>query len=115
MPVLTEEFERQPIIWNPRIRDAEGRQLGVRTHIDWASWDRGPATSLLTWLAARCLDADLIAMTYTIDRGVASRISEIDAAIPQQWIEMITEPQIESQQPFLIGWWTFFQSIDSQP
>ena len=113
-PVLTEEFERQPIIWNPRIRDAEGRQLGVRTHIDWAAWDRGPTASLLIWMAARCLDADLIAMTYTIDRGVASRMLEIDAAIPQQWIEAITDPQIESQS-FLTGWWAFFQAIDSQP
>ena len=48
-PALTEEFERQPLIWNPRIWDAEGRQLGERTHIDWAAWDRGPAASLQTW------------------------------------------------------------------
>lgn len=106
-PVLTEEFERQPIIWNPRIRDAEGRQLGMRTHIDWAAWDRGPASSLGTWLGARCLGATVIAGTYSIDRGVTPRILEIDAAIPPQWIETATAPQTQSQ-PFLTGWWAFF-------
>ena len=46
VPVLVEEIERQHVIWNPRVLDAEGRQLGLRTHIDWASWAKGPAASL---------------------------------------------------------------------
>ena len=48
---LVEEFEHRPIIWNPGILDARGHQLGVRTHIGWAAWDRGPAASLQTWLS----------------------------------------------------------------
>lgn len=54
-------------------------------------------TSLSIWLAARCLDTDVQAQTYFIDRGVAPRMLEIDGAIPQQWIEIVTAaPSIES-------------------
>ena len=92
LSVLTKEFEGQPLIWNPRVLDAEGCQLGLCTHIDWAAWANGPAASLQTWLAARCLDADVLGTTYSIARGVIPRIHEIDDAIPHQWIEAVTVP-----------------------
>lgn len=101
-------------MWNPWIRDAEGRQLGMRTHIDWAAWDRGPAASLGTWLGARCLGAMVIGETYSIDKGVVPRMLELDAAIPPQWIEAATSPQIQSQ-PFLTRWWVFFPSTTASP
>ena len=46
-PQSVEEVERQPLIWNPIVLDSIGRQLGEWTHIDWAAWDRGPASSML--------------------------------------------------------------------
>lgn len=39
---------------------------------------------------------------------------EIDAAVPQHWIQAVTDPQPESQ-PFLTGWWAFFTTLDSRP
>lgn len=46
------EIARQPIIWNPRILDSEGRQLlGERTHIDWAAWDLADALMRRLWQA----------------------------------------------------------------
>ncbi|MCO5597044.1 hypothetical protein L7F22_051118 [Adiantum nelumboides] len=44
-PSCQEEIERQPLIWNDYVRDEHGRQLGERTHIDWARWALGPASS----------------------------------------------------------------------
>ena len=84
-PASLPELERQPLIWNPYVLDSEGRQLGQRTHIDWASWDRGPASSMLTWSHMRRLPADFIGEEYSIGRGVAPRMSEIDTAIPEAW------------------------------
>ena len=84
-PASLPELECQPLIWNPQILDSEGRQLGQRTHIDWASWDRGPASSMLTWSHMRRLPANFIGEEYSIGRGVAPRMSEIDTAIPEAW------------------------------
>ncbi|MCO5609885.1 hypothetical protein L7F22_064118 [Adiantum nelumboides] len=53
-------------------------------------------------------------MTYSIGRGVVLRRIEIDAAIPQCWIDAVTEPPIESQS-FLTGWWAFFRTTHSPP
>ena len=49
-PRCREEIERQPLIWNSYVVDTERRQLGQRMHIDWAIWDAGPASSLVSWL-----------------------------------------------------------------
>ena len=69
-PASLLELKRQPLIWNPQVLDSEGRQLGQRTHIDWASWDRGPASSMLTWSHMRWVPADFIGKEYSIGRGV---------------------------------------------
>ncbi|MCO5594013.1 hypothetical protein L7F22_048032 [Adiantum nelumboides] len=51
-PRCKEEIERQPLIWNSYAYSTvdshigvRQQQLGVRTHIDWAVWDVGLATS----------------------------------------------------------------------
>lgn len=68
-PALPEKFEKQPLMWSRHVHDSEGRQLGERTHIDWASWDRGLASSLLQWSMSRCLDADIIVQEHGITLG----------------------------------------------
>lgn len=45
-PQTLEEFERQSLVWNSFVTYEESRQLGEHTHIDWARWDTGPASSL---------------------------------------------------------------------
>ena len=60
------------------VRDHLGRQLGERTHIDWASWDRGPAISLLSWSHYRHLDVDFIVEEFHIACRVCTSIFEID-------------------------------------
>ena len=72
-------------MWNEYVQDQEQRQLGVRTHIDWARWDRGPATSLRLWKESSTVDTELLALELGIRRGVVARIVEIDEAIPIAW------------------------------
>ena len=57
----------------------------MRTHIDWARWDRGLAASVRLWLESSTVDTELLALELGIRRGVAMRMVEIDAAIPPGW------------------------------
>ena len=75
-PNCEEEIARQPLIWNSMVVDGEGRQLGQRTHIDWAAWDCDPAASMRSWAATRQVPADIVAETHSIGRGVHARITE---------------------------------------
>ena len=72
-------------MWNEYVRDQEQRQLGVRTHIDWARWDKGPAASLRLWIESSTVDTELLALELGIRCGVAARMVEIDEAIPLAW------------------------------
>ena len=72
-------------MWNEYVRDQEQRQLGVRTHIDWARWDRGSAASLRLWKASSTVDIELLALELGLRHGVAARMVEIDEAIPPAW------------------------------
>lgn len=106
--VLLEEFQRQPLIWSQWVRDVDGRHLGMRTFIDWAAWDQGPASSLAQWLEVHCLDAQFVGDQFGISRGVATRILEIDQAIPDEWRAAICE--LDAQQVSQdSGWWGFFE------
>lgn len=112
-PTLIEEIERQPLIWSQWVHDDQGRQLGERRFIDWAAWEMGPACSLQQWLAVRCLDADFIARTYGIDRGITGRITEIEAAISEEWTrKLITGADEEASLDS--GWWGFFEPSTDQ-
>ena len=90
-PQLLEEYERQPLIWNPLVLDIEGRRLGERARIDWGFWDRGPASSLgQWWQESRCIDTDVLQQQlFGLCRGVQTRIMEIDASIPHAWSQML--------------------------
>ena len=57
----------------------------MRTHIDWARWDRGSAASLRLWIVPSTVDTELLALELGIRRGVATRMVEIDEAIPPAW------------------------------
>ena len=57
----------------------------MRTHIDWAHWDRGPIASLCLWTESSTVDTELLALELGIHRGVAVRMVEIDEAIPHAW------------------------------
>ena len=57
----------------------------MRTHIDWACWDRGRAASLRLWKESSTMDTELLALELGIRRGVATRMVEIDEAIPPAW------------------------------
>ena len=57
----------------------------MRTHIDWARWDRGPAASLCLWIESSTVDTELLALELGIRHGVVARMVEIDAAIPPSW------------------------------
>ena len=57
----------------------------MRTHIDWARWDRGPAASLRLWTESSTVDIELLALEIGIRCGVAARMVEIDEAIPPAW------------------------------
>ena len=57
----------------------------MRTHIDWARWDRGLAASLRLWKESSIVDTELLALELGIQRGVAARMVEIDEAIPPAW------------------------------
>lgn len=104
-PSSLQEIERQPLIWNSYVLDGEGRQLGVRTHIDWAVWDSGPAASMLTWSEHRQVSADFLEEEYQIGRGVATRMLEIDAAIPEDWDRVMRGLQVL---PSHSGWTAVF-------
>ena len=54
----------------------------MRTHIDWARWDRGPVASLRLWIESSTADSELLALELGIRRGVAAHMVEIDEAIP---------------------------------
>lgn len=107
-PVLLEEVERQLLIWSRWVRDAEGRQLGESTHIDWTSWDSSPAFSLIQWTMSRCLDAHTFAQQYGIHRGVATRIFEIKDAIPEEWAHIL-QSQHSGSPSLDDGWWGYFE------
>ena len=57
----------------------------MRTDVDWARWDRGPATSLRLWIESSTIDTELLALELGIRCGVATRMVEIDEAIPPAW------------------------------
>ena len=84
-PASLAKIERQPLIWNSFVLDAEGRQLGQRTHIDWASWDRGPVASMHGWSETWQLDTDFLADEFAIGRGIRTRLVKINAAILDLW------------------------------
>ncbi|MCO5590943.1 hypothetical protein L7F22_044919 [Adiantum nelumboides] len=82
VPSCREEIERQPLIWNDHARDEHGRQLGERTHIDWARWASRPAFSFAVWAESSYVDTKIMAMDSGIRRGIPARMVEHDAAIP---------------------------------
>ena len=57
----------------------------MRTHIDWARWERGPIASLRLWIESSTVDTELLVLELGIRRGVAARMVEIEAAIPPAW------------------------------
>ena len=57
----------------------------MRTHINWARWDRGPTASLHLWTESSTVDTELLALELGIRRGVAAHMVEIDEAIPPVW------------------------------
>ncbi|KAI5080627.1 hypothetical protein GOP47_0003810, partial [Adiantum capillus-veneris] len=96
------EADRQPPtlirIWDITRAAIQSYRWDVWSSVSGCSaWDRGPATSLQSWLDARFLDADFIAMHFVIHIGMRARISEIDAAIPPNWIRAATTQLAESQ------------------
>ncbi|MCO5562156.1 hypothetical protein L7F22_015782 [Adiantum nelumboides] len=60
VPSCQEEIERQPLVWNDYVGDEHGRQLGEETHIDWARWASGPASSFAVW--AESSGTEIVAM-----------------------------------------------------
>ncbi|MCO5554946.1 hypothetical protein L7F22_008485 [Adiantum nelumboides] len=82
-PSCQEEIERQPLISNDYVRDEHGRQLGERAHI--ARWASGPAASFAVWVESSYVDTEIMAMDLVIRRGIAARMVELDAAIPDDW------------------------------
>ena len=109
-PQLLEEYERQPLIWNPQVLDIEGRGLGERTHIDSGFWDRGPASSLGQWQESRCLDTDILQPMFGLCRGIQTPISEIDAAIHHTWSDLLPPQSYD----LTCGWWGYFEA-DARP
>lgn len=65
------------------------------------------------WLDCRCVDAETMAPTFGIGRGTATRIAEIDAALPQAWIDSLSTYDFEAearQRDLQAEWWGFFTS-----
>ncbi|MCO5586123.1 hypothetical protein L7F22_040063 [Adiantum nelumboides] len=90
-PSCQEEIERQPLVWNDYVRDEHGRELGERTHIDWARWAAGPASSFAMWAESSYVDTEIMAMDLGIRRGIATRMVKLDAAIPNDWQQVLTD------------------------
>ncbi|MCO5574171.1 hypothetical protein L7F22_027953 [Adiantum nelumboides] len=88
-PSCQEEIDRQPLIWNDFVRDEHGRQLGERTHIGWARWASGPS-SFAVWAESSYVDTEIMAMDLGIRRGILARMVELDAAIPDDWQQVLT-------------------------
>ncbi|MCO5556264.1 hypothetical protein L7F22_009810 [Adiantum nelumboides] len=101
VPSCREEIERQPLIWNDYVRDEHGRQLGERTHIDWARWASGPASSFAVWAESSYADTEIMAMDFGIRRGISARMLELDAAIPDDWEQVLTGRR---DVPLHVGW-----------
>ncbi|MCO5559465.1 hypothetical protein L7F22_013065 [Adiantum nelumboides] len=100
-----EEIERQPLVWNAYVRDEQGRQLGARTHIDWARWAAGPASTFGVWAESSYVDTDIMVMDSGIRRGIAARMIELDAAIPKDWHQVLTGRR---NLPIHANWWASF-------
>ncbi|MCO5556934.1 hypothetical protein L7F22_010489 [Adiantum nelumboides] len=100
-----EEIERQPLVWNDYVRDEHGRQLGERTHIDWARWATGLASSFAMWAESSYVDTAIMAMDSGITRGIAARMVELDAAISDDWQQILTSHR---DVPPHVGWWASF-------
>ncbi|MCO5553681.1 hypothetical protein L7F22_007207 [Adiantum nelumboides] len=77
--------ERQPLVWNDYVRDEHERELGERTHIDWARWATSPVSSFAVWVESSYVDIEIMAMDSGIRRGIAARMVELDAAILDDW------------------------------
>ncbi|MCO5551035.1 hypothetical protein L7F22_004531 [Adiantum nelumboides] len=121
-PLCQEEIERQPLIWNDCVRDEHGRQLGERTDIDWARWAFGPASSFAVWAKSSyghlvlllllqygqsllMWDTEIMAMDLGMRRGIVVRMGELDAAIPDDWQQVLTGHR---DMPLHVGWWASF-------
>ncbi|MCO5547423.1 hypothetical protein L7F22_000872 [Adiantum nelumboides] len=74
-----------PLLWNDYVRDEHGRQLGERTHIDWARWAAGPASSFALWTESSYVDTEIMALDSGIRRGIAACMVELDEAFPDVW------------------------------
>ena len=80
----------------------------MRTHIDWARWDRGRPKLPLT---TSTVDIELLALELGIRCGVAARMVEIDEAIPPTWHALLRG---ELPLPPHEGWFATFAG-DGKP
>ncbi|MCO5550975.1 hypothetical protein L7F22_006195 [Adiantum nelumboides] len=96
-----EEIERQSLVWNAYVRDEQRRQLGERTHIDWACWATSPASSFRVWVESSYVDTEIMAKGSGIRRGIDVQMAEIDAAIPEDWHQVLTGRR---DMPIHAGW-----------
>ncbi|KAI5058147.1 hypothetical protein GOP47_0026317 [Adiantum capillus-veneris] len=69
---------------------------------------RCPASSVHAWLQSRLLTSDFLAEHYEIGRGIVQRMSEINAAIPQHWWDVISGT-VEIDVHW--GWWVYFDDV----
>ncbi|MCO5605279.1 hypothetical protein L7F22_059460 [Adiantum nelumboides] len=88
----------QPLVGNDFVRDEHGRQLREKTHIDWARWVAGP---FVVWVESSYVDTNIMAMNLGIGRGIAARMVEFDAAIPDDWQQVLTG---HLDTPLHVGW-----------
>ena len=49
-PIWEDEWKRQPICWNPLIKDDYGNMLVRRKTLNWVAVDEAFATNVGTWL-----------------------------------------------------------------
>ena len=80
----------------------------MRTHIDWARWDRGSAASLRLWTESSSVDTELLALELGIRHGVVARMVEIDVAIPPAWHAILRG---ELPLPPHKGWFATFDGV----
>ena len=49
-PASTEEFLRQPLVWNPLVCTSRGHMVGSLSHVSWGAMAAGLARSLGDWI-----------------------------------------------------------------
>ena len=84
-PASTEEFLRQPLVWNPLVRTSRGHMVGSRPHVSWGAMAAGPARSLGDWIQFCQLPEDGQQARLVGLRGSAAMIEDITEAIPERW------------------------------